>query len=250
MVETMLIGHRGARYEAPENTVPGFRYAISLGLSAIEFDVRMTADGHLVVIHDETVDRTTNGTGRVADLTLDQLQALDARSIFPEWPEPCVVPTLTNVLGVVGGLPELFIEIKSDEPDRLEQIVPATIKEIRRHDLVSQVTLTSFDPVALAIVQCEAPDFRRGYIGKWDSTQFLDQAVKLGCQQIDVHHPTGDHGLVVKARSLGMRVVCWPTNSREDLESVLAFNPDLFCTDKPTLLGELYNRDPMATSGE
>lgn len=69
-----LIGHRGARFEAPENILSGFRYAIALGLTAVEFDVRMTFDDHLVVIHDATVDRTTNGTGEVASLTLAEIQ--------------------------------------------------------------------------------------------------------------------------------------------------------------------------------
>src|SRR5687768_9710541 len=85
----ILLGHRGARFEAPENTLPGFRYAIDLGLEAVEFDLRLTRDGEVVVIHDETVDRTTNGTGAVADLTLGEVQRLDARSIFPDWPESC-----------------------------------------------------------------------------------------------------------------------------------------------------------------
>jgi glycerophosphoryl diester phosphodiesterase len=76
----ILIGHRGGRFEAPENTLPGFRYALDLGLEAVEFDLRLTRDGQVVVIHDSTVDRTTNGTGAVADLTLAEIQALDARA--------------------------------------------------------------------------------------------------------------------------------------------------------------------------
>ena len=104
-----LIGHRGARFEAPENTIPGFRYAIDLGLTAVEFDIRMTGDGHLVVIHDATVDRTTNGEGEVSSFTLDRIQALDARSTFPEWPEPCVVPTFSQVLDAVEVLSLIHI---------------------------------------------------------------------------------------------------------------------------------------------
>lgn len=240
MSEMLIVGHRGARFEAPENTLPGFRYALGLGLSCVEFDVRMTADEQLVIIHDDTVDRTTNGTGKVSDLTLSEIQALDARSTFPDWPEPCHVPTLADVLDVVQGLPDLIIEVKSDTDERLDRIVPATIAEILRRDIVDRVTMTSFNPYVLEIVQREAPQIRRGYIGSWDTPHFLDRSVELACGQADVHHPTGDHELVARARELGMRVICWPTNSREELENVLTFAPDLFCTDNPTLLRGLY----------
>lgn len=240
MSETLIVGHRGARFEAPENTIPGFRYAIGLGLKSVEFDVRMTADDHLVIIHDDTVDRTTNGTGKVSDFTLEEIQALDARSTFPDWPEPCVVPTLADVLDVLRDFPDMIIEIKSDTEERLDQIVPATIQEVLRRDILDQVTMTSFNPYVLEIVQREAPQIRRGYIGDWDTPHFLDRSVELGCTQADVHHPTGDHDLVDRARKLGMRVICWPTNSREALDNVLTFEPNLICTDNPTLLRELY----------
>lgn len=235
----LLVGHRGARFEAPENTVPGFRYAVELGLPAVELDVRMTADDQLVVMHDETIDRTTDGRGKVSELSLRQIQRFDARAIFPEWPEPCRVPTLGEVLEVVDALPNLIVEIKSDSVERLERIVPATLSEVRRRNLADRVTITSFDPVALAISQREAPSIRRGYIGNWDSEQFLDRAVELGCGQADLRHSTGSPELVARAKGLGMRLICWPTNSREDLESVLRFEPDFLCTDQPTLLRAL-----------
>jgi glycerophosphoryl diester phosphodiesterase len=244
----IIIGHRGARFEAPENTVPGFRYAIDLELGAVEFDIRMTRDDQLVVIHDATVDRTTNGQGEVASFTLEQLQSLDARSIFPDWPEPCVVPTFGEVLDVVQILPELFVEIKGDTPVRLDTIVPATIAEILRRDIADRVTITSFDPYALEVARRVAPEIRRGLIGDWDTQQFLDRAVALDCAQADARHATADPGLIAKVRSLGMRVIGWPTNSQEDLDSVLAMGPQLFCTDNPTLLIELYGNVSKETA--
>lgn len=234
-----IIGHRGARFEAPENTIPGFRHAIDLGLTAVEFDIRMTGDGHLVVIHDATVDRTTDGEGEVSSFTLAEIQALDARSTFPEWPEPCVVPTFGQVLDAVEVLPELLVEIKGDAPERLDRIVPATVAEIVRRGLGERVTITSFEPYALEIARRDAPRIRRGYIGDWHDRRFLDTAVALGCTQLDARHATADRALVAEAKTLGMRVVGWPTNSREDLDGVIALDVDMFCTDSPTLLMEL-----------
>jgi glycerophosphoryl diester phosphodiesterase len=235
----ILIGHRGGRFEAPENTLPGFRYALDLGLEAVEFDLRLTRDGQVVVIHDSTVDRTTNGTGAVADLTLAEIQALDARAIFPDWAEPCRVPTFAEVLDVVGVLPGLLVEIKHDEPGRLARLVPLAVAEIKRRGIEDRVTLTSFDPHALELARSAAPEIRRGYIGNWDSQEFLDTAIELECGQIDARHATADRDLVRQARARGMRVVGWPTNSEEDLASVLALEPEMYCSDRPTLLREL-----------
>src|SRR5690606_17261213 len=92
-VTTMqILGHRGAKGEAPENTLAGFAYAKQIGLDAIELDVRLTKDDQVVIMHDPTVDRTTNGQGAVGELTFAELHALDARADFPEWPAACSVP--------------------------------------------------------------------------------------------------------------------------------------------------------------
>jgi len=237
------MGHRGARYEAPENTVSGFRYAVALGLPSVEFDVRLTADGAPVIIHDETVDRTTNGTGRVADMTLAQIKALDARSTFPDWPEPCSVPTLAEVLDVVRDMPTIEIEIKKDEPERLARLVPMVVAEIRERGLQTQVRITSFDPYALELARQHAPDIRRCFIGNWDTPGSLETAIRLDCARAGVHHPKADPGVVAAARSQGLEIVCWPTNSPEDLESALTFAPDVLCTDNPTLIRHLSARD-------
>ncbi len=116
-----LYGHRGAKGEAPENTVTGFLYAKAKGIRAFELDVRLSADDKLAVLHDATVDRTTNGSGAVSDLTSSELAALDARSDFADWPEPAGVPILDDILDLDDG--ELYlIEIKSDAPVRLTRV--------------------------------------------------------------------------------------------------------------------------------
>ena len=121
----LIYGHRGAQGEAPEGTIPGFRHALALGLDAVEFDVQLTADHQLVVIHDATVDRTTDGHGPVSSFSLEHLQQLDARAQFPDWPEPCRVPTLAETLEVGGGMSHLLVEIKRDD------VVFARVYDIR-----------------------------------------------------------------------------------------------------------------------
>lgn len=238
--EPVFIGHRGARFEAPENTLPGFRYAIGLGIEALEFDVHLTKDQQLAIIHDDTVDRTTNGTGNVADLTLAEIQSLDARSIFPDWPEPCFVPTLDQVLETVSAVPDLFIEIKRDIPERIAIVLPAVIEAVEAHNLTDQVTLTSFDPEIIRQMQQLRPAIRRAYIGSWNDPAMLDRAEELGCVEIDAQMPQADHAIVAEAKARGWRVGVWPCNSDEALEMAISFDPDLICTDEPTLIRRRY----------
>src|SRR5438067_170423 len=110
----ILIAHRGGALEVPENTLAAFRYAISIGMSWVELDVQMSSDGALVVIHDETVDRTTDGTGAVGSLTFEELRRLDAGSWFGQQYEGEVIPMLREVLDLcIPNSVGLVIELKS-----------------------------------------------------------------------------------------------------------------------------------------
>ncbi len=233
-----LLGHRGAKGEAPENTIPGFEYAKQIpGLNAFEFDVHLAKDGKLVVIHDASVDRTTSGTGPVADFTSAELAALDARAAFPEWPEPCGVPTLDQVLDVLADVPMMQIEIKTDTPDRLEQVVPLLLQTIHDRQMEDQVIITSFDPVPLAIVQRLEPDYpQRGYIGNWDTDAFLDQALALGCTQANIHMRSSSAGMAEKARAAGLHVGGWQCNTPDDLATALAWGVDWATSDEPSTI--------------
>ena len=229
-----IIGHRGAGGEAPENTLSGFHYAKRLGLAAVEFDVRLARDGELVVIHDATVDRTTNARGAVAEFTAPQLAALDARAGFPDWPEPCGVPTLAEVLDVVGDLPTIQIEIKSDTPERLETVVGGVLRRIRDRALGPRVVIASFDPVALEIVQRLAPQQARAFVGAHDRPEFLEQAQRLGCVQADISLKAGSAAAVRSARAAGLRVVGWPCNTAQDLERAIAWGVGGVTSDRPS----------------
>lgn len=234
-----IVGHRGARHEAPENTIPGFAYAVQLGLPAVELDVRRSRDGQLVVIHDTTVDRTTDRSGDVGDFTADELANMDARAAHPEWPERCGIPTLTEVLDIVDRLSRLLIEIKADRPKGLEPIVIGVLEQIRSRGLKDRATITSFEPAALEIVQSLAPGQSRGLIGNGDSPVFLETAQRLGCDQIDVRLATSSRDLIDAARDRGMRSVVWPCNGDDDLARARVWKPDMVTTDRPSWLRAL-----------
>jgi glycerophosphoryl diester phosphodiesterase len=240
-----LIGHRGARFEAPENTVPGFRYALGIGIDSFELDIHLTKDRELVVIHDATVDRTTNGKGSVADLTLEEIQRLDARSNFTAWPEPCVVPTLGQVLETLNAVPYVEIEIKTDLPERLDVVVPKAAGIIEAHGMAERVFFTSFDPYALEVAQTVAPAVRRGFIAKWNVDACRVEAERLGVSLAGFPYATGSTELVSWAKTAGILITGWPTNSQEALDQAIEWGVDAICTDAPTEIRRL-----LAQQGE
>jgi glycerophosphoryl diester phosphodiesterase len=231
----ILYGHRGARNEAPENTLPGFRHALEAGIKAFEFDVHLSADGQLVVIHDPTVDRTTNGTGAVAAMTVAELARLDARSIFPQWPEPAWVPTLTEVLDIVAGVESMEIEIKTDRPERLQRVAERLLASIRQYDIGDRVTVTSFDPVALEAVARLAPQQRLGFIARFEMPDDLATAVRLRARRCAIPIKTGCKARVQEAHAAGMDVTGWQGNTRQDIATLLDWGVDCITSDYPTL---------------
>jgi glycerophosphoryl diester phosphodiesterase len=234
----LVVGHRGARGEAPENTLAGFGHALRAGVVALELDVRLSADGELVVIHDATVGRTTGATGSVAELTAAQLAALDARAAFPDWPAPpdqSAVPRLADVLDAFAAVGRCFaIEIKSDTPERLERVSVALATLIERYRLLGRVTVTSFDPVALDLMRGRAPAVPRAYIGAYNTPAFLETALRLGCRQADVPLKTGSKEAVRQAQARGLRVVGWLGNTPDDLAALLDWGVDGITSDYPT----------------
>jgi glycerophosphoryl diester phosphodiesterase len=133
--DLLIVGHRGTVKFAPENTLAAFESAIELGADVIELDVRNTADGYLVVIHDNTVDRTTDGHGRVDEKTLAEIEALSIRSNYP-WVPPQKVPTFTEALAFLKGRIPVNVDVKTD----LLETVAAEVEELDMLDQAYMLT--------------------------------------------------------------------------------------------------------------
>lgn len=147
-----VIAHRGATLEAPENTLAAFRRAIALGADLIELDVHQTADGHLVVIHDETVDRTTNGSGLVRDMTLREVCSLDAGSWLGAGFSGERVPMLSEVLELTGGKIGLAIEIKAGS-SRYPNIEASIVQRLQRAERLDDIIIISGDCQAIKAIR-------------------------------------------------------------------------------------------------
>lgn len=166
---TNLIAHRGYSAMAPENTLASLQAALEQPIVGIEFDVHLSADGIPVVIHDATVDRTTNGQGKVAEKTVAQLQALDAGSWFDSRFAQETIPTLEEVLDLFSGTPvQLYIELKSPQ-NWSSPRVRALMKQLDQwrdspsETLRDRCIIASFDHQFIATVREQFPQFRTGY---------------------------------------------------------------------------------------
>ncbi|MCS6925602.1 MAG: glycerophosphodiester phosphodiesterase [Candidatus Binatia bacterium] len=251
-----LFAHRGASGEAPENTLVAFRRAIALGVAYAELDVHATRDGQVVVIHDPTVERTTNGQGRVQDYTLAELQRLDAGYRFsPDngqtYPFRACGVTIPTLQEVLRACPELrfTIEIKQADPP-IEELVLAAVQEC---DRTAEVLLASEHDQVLARVRTLAPHVATSFaVGEgWE----LFQRIVTG--QLAGYRPPGQalqaplqfRGVllitpqtVTAAHDLGLEVHVWTINDPQEMEQLFALGVDGIMSDFPARLLEVAQR--------
>lgn len=232
----IVIGHRGARGEAPENTLPSFRHAIAAGVRHFELDVRLSWDERPVVIHDATVDRTTGDTGAVAELPASQLAALDARRNTPGWLQPAGIPTLEEVLVAGAGVESWQLEIKSDEPARIEVLIARMAELLAQLKLTGHVVLTSLDPVVTAIAHRVAPQLRRAYVAEFAEPEPVQTALDCSSALLVCNWKLVDDGLLTRARAAGLPVSVWTVNDLPVAERMANAGVDSLITDFPTAM--------------
>lgn len=231
----IFFGHRGAAGEAPENTLSGFAYARQAGVQAFELDVRLSADGVPMVLHDDSLARTTGLASSVGRLTAVELAQLDARQSWPGWPDPAPIPALATVLTMYLDLPAWQIEIKADTAQRLELACELVAGQIAALGLAERVVVTSFEPLALELLRRKAPHLRRGFIARYDRPDDLATALALGCRTACIPLATGSRALVREAQSRGLHVTGWLGNTIPGLERLLAWQVDSITGDYPSL---------------
>ena len=227
---TFIIGHRGAAAEEPENTLRGFRRALDAGAAAVELDVQVTKDGRLAVIHDETVDRTTNGRGRVQDLTLAELQRLDAG--FGEH-----VPALEEVVELVRGRGQLLVELK--QPGS----APPFLRLCRERRLFEDLWAISFWHPVIKGLKEEEPRLRTGalMVGCPADPGGLARAALTDTLVLNYRYVHRE--LAALAHGQGLKISVWNIDDPAILEPYLALNLAAICTNKPgEIIGYLKTR--------
>jgi len=213
---TKIVGHRGAPEQAPENTLASFRRAIDLGVDAVEFDVRSTSDGRLVVIHDRTVNRTTDGTGPVSTFSYDELSRLDAG-------EGEHVPLLDDVLATLQGTDtEAQVELK--EPDIAGDVVQA----VHDYDLEERCIITSFHRAAL-----DGIDLPTGYACTEPGPSLITATREIDCDVILPRYSDDNLEQTRKHIDGDVSYGFWSVDGRQEIENVLRSDAYSFTTDQP-----------------
>ncbi|HEV8714444.1 MAG TPA: glycerophosphodiester phosphodiesterase [Candidatus Binatia bacterium] len=250
-----LFAHRGASGEAPENTLVAFRRAANIGVSYVELDVHATHDGQIVVIHDETLERTTNGKGKVQEYTLAELRQLDAgywfstdTQQFPFRAAGVRIPTLAEVLREFPQL-KFTVEIKQVEPP-IEESVTTVVRDCGRAE---DVILASEHDRVISRVRTLAPDIATSF-ATGDVVDFI-QRVSTG--QLAEYRPAGlalqippkfhevplvTAETVTAAHALGLEIHVWTINEPQEMERLLDLGVDGIMSDFPGRLREVVRR--------
>ena len=255
---TLVVAHRGASAAAPENTMDAFRLGVEAGADAIELDVHLTADGQLAVIHDDTLDRTTNRTGRVAELTMDDIREADAGATFIRPGDTgyafdargVKVPTLPEVLDWLPDGIGLVVEIKARAAaDAVAAAVAGTpVRESQR------LAVISFDEVAIDRVRELDPGVRTGYL--LVPTQPIEPALVWATEHghVGVFPWDGDLGLdplplLAQAHAYGREIGCYVVNDPERMQHLAACGLWGFVTDVPDVARAALPRSDGGNGG-
>lgn len=239
--DPLIIAHRGYKAKYPENTLAAFKAAMDLGVSMIELDVCLTRDRHIVVIHDETLDRTTNGSGLIRDHTLDELKKHDAGT----WFSPCfkgeTIPTLSEVFSLCGQTCAVNIEIKPeayedhDPDDAIEKQVISTVLAKSRPE---QVIISSFEPrIIERIARMSVNNLRTAYLTE---KQHLDDTmiefmVRHKVFSWNPDQPVLNRDQVEKAHRHGIKVLTYTVNDSITGKQCFDMGVDGIFTDDPNI---------------
>jgi glycerophosphoryl diester phosphodiesterase len=234
-----IIAHRGASAYEPENTLRAFQRAIDMGATMIELDVHLSRDGHPVVMHDANVARTTNGTGQIGDLTLDELQCLDAG-------QGERVPTLAQVIDLVRGRAQLYIELKG------QQTPTAVVDTLRRMDFCDQAIAGSFYPWLPQKCKFVEPAIRTSVLvaARDRQADFVDWVLAIGADYV---HPCWEHAsprphelltpeMIAGIRRHGLGIVVWHEERPEELRELVKLDVDGICTNTPDVLAAILEQ--------
>lgn len=218
------LAHRGYPLKHPENTMRGFRAAIELGFTHLELDVHLTKDGVPVVIHDPTVDRTTNGNGAVKEFTLEELSKLDAM-------EGEFIPTLEEVLLLAKD--RILVDIELKQTGNLyPNLEAAVIEVIKQTDMKDQVFLTSFDHYSIQRARELDADIELGLVIYGATPAIFPYMKELKAKYLSLKHVYLTPEFAAEAKKHDIQLIAWTPDAEGELQPLYAAYPDvLICTN-------------------
>ena len=228
MISILKIGHRGAKGHIAENTLASFQKALELGAEAIELDVHVCATGEMVVIHDFTVDRTTNGRGEVNKLSLSELKALKVEGDYD-------IPTLDEVLGLLQGKCFINIEMKGRHTAKpLSELLKKYVEEKKYS--YNDFIVSSFQYEELKQMSKLNPDVHLGVLTQASVAQAWEWADEFSAKAIHPHYSLLTEANIERAREAGFKIYTWTVNETEDIARVKKYGVNGIISDYPERL--------------
>jgi len=231
---TLIYGHRGARGEAPENTLASFQQCLEHGVTRCELDLHLSRDGQLMVIHDPTLKRTTGRRGKVAEHDAMELSGFDARSGGPDWPRATPIPTLEQLFEQCP-FEHWQLEVKSASRVRAARTVQAIDALCERFGLHSKVTVTSSSRTVLRALNRDTPRLARGLVAEYAWLDPLKVARQYGCHLLALNWTLCTPERLLKAQKQGLHVSVWTVNEASLMRRLADFGVDSLITDYPGL---------------
>ena len=231
---TLLLGHRGARGEALENTLAGFKLAQNLqtaGLVGVEFDVQLSADGHLMVFHDDNLQRLCGQQSRIDQLSLAEIQRSSQSGHK--------ITSLAHIALALEGFTYIELEIKTHERTDYRKLIRALMTDLIDSPLANlPIVLTSFDVELHAGLQRNKllQDLPRGLLIRTPETLIKapNTALQLGCMQLGIHYPLLNPAVIDHCHRYDLPVSAWTVNDSDTMENLIAWQVDAIITDYPT----------------
>ncbi|MBJ9957429.1 glycerophosphodiester phosphodiesterase [Acinetobacter courvalinii] len=231
-----IIGHRGARGEAPENTLGGFRYLHDLGVHAVEFDVRQLKDDQLVVIHDDDFVRTAGRSQQVESCNLFEAQQFDHRHQWQAWAFEEYTPSLPHVLECLTDFEHIEVEIKAVADDAAaERLVYQLHQDLKSFE--QSATITSFDVKILAALQRHQSHFKRGLLVEIPIGEYaIELAQQYGCCQIGWGDALATDEIIERTQQANLAISVWTVNEVERAKHLQQLGIQGLITDVPSTM--------------
>lgn len=243
----LVTSHAACKGHAAENTLAGVRRALALGADAIEIDVHLTADGVPILMHDDTVDRTTDGTGAVSEMPLVTIRQLDAgaRQFVPQF-QGEKVPTLAEIVRMTKGRALLQIEIKQPGvSEQVSQVVrdAGAIADCETHSFYPQLVrdMRSAEPRMAAVLISDGRQVK-----DWDD--FFSFALSLGAQGVSVHYSAAQRDVIARAHRRSLTFLTWTVDADADIETTIGAGVDSICSNFPDTVRAVLDRHIRSTT--
>lgn len=231
---TLIYGHRGAKGEAPENTLASFQQCLAHGVTRCELDLHLSKDGELMVIHDPTLKRTTGRRGKVVEHDAADLVRYDARHSGPDWKQPCPIPRLSELFEKCE-FEHWQLEVKSASRVRAARTVLAIKALAEQYGLLERITITSGSREVLRALKRLTPEIACGLVAEYTWLDPLKVAKQYNCQLLALKWTLCTPERLTKAQAQGLHVSVWTVNDPALMRRLADFGVDSIITDFPGL---------------